>query len=252
MRPKFKVEPGFTAWALSNAAKLPGLYFDSMFTPGLVTAKGSGLLYCSELIHFVYKNRLAPNGPFYESPYDSLSNKIKWKTPALEENARKLGYATQMDFYTPDNLFYSPTTQFVSAYFYNSKYKEDENFSHLQVLMDLFDEEFLRLMQTRSIKRANALEMGAVDVALAGIGFANRIPSLRNMLPEEATSLINSLDLDNDSRHTLLKMYFTVQKLAQHMSQIIDSSDFTDPKWKEKAKARTEHEVLPKLRSLFE
>jgi hypothetical protein len=252
VRPKFKVEPGFTAMALSNAAKLPGIYFDSMFTPGFVTSNGSALLYCSELVHYVYKNRLDQNGPHFESPLDSLSNKLVWKSPVLEENVRKLGYATQADFYTPDNLFYSPTTQFIAAYFNTSKQKSSDKMAYTNKLLDLFDAELFRLMQTQPLKKANPLEKGAIDVALAGVGFANRIGSLRNMLPGEITTVINSLNLDNDSRHTLLKVFFIIQQQGQLISEIVEKSDFTDLQWKEKAKARVENEAIPNLRALFE
>ena len=112
------LEDDFAFKVLEGFEKLGPVHFDSLFHEGILDEHGNGELYCSEFIHYAFKNRLDPNSEsLYESPYDSINTKVIVDSKSAKTNFMKMGVGFDGNFFIPDTLIYSKKMKYMGHYF---------------------------------------------------------------------------------------------------------------------------------------
>ena len=73
---------------------LKNVHFDSLFHEGILDDEGNGELYCSEFIHYAFKNRLDLSAKSQDmpSPYDSLNTSVLVNSTYAQNNLKRWGW----------------------------------------------------------------------------------------------------------------------------------------------------------------
>ena len=112
-------------------------------------SEGNGELYCSEFIHYAFKNRLDLSAKSQDmpSPYDSLNTSVLVNSTYAQNNFEKMGVELSSHFYIPDTLIYSKSMKYLGHYFNgvwggytkpNSLIVADANREFFKIVKDFF------------------------------------------------------------------------------------------------------------------
>ena len=254
LRTGIPVPADFTEVALRNLKRLKSVSFDLLFKPGFVDKQNRALLYCSELIHYLYKNQFLPNGPQGPSPFDLADNRLPWSTKQLRENAEILGYDPEADYFLPDGLLYTPSTQIVGA------------FSHLELgdastnpggylLMEAnsrLTQQISAWMKVRQLKKANFVDRTLIQLGLGAYGIFGGLPFVQGLLPVEIKRVLKEMDTSGKDTATLLKVVLATQKQLTNVKTLAESVDASNPEERKRVLDSLETTVYPELNKLFE
>jgi hypothetical protein len=249
------VSLGFTSRSLHNLTKLKSVSFDLLFKPGFVDDNNQALLYCSEFIHYLFKNRYLPRGISYTSPFDGADNKLPWSSATLKQNAKILGYDTEADYYLPDGLLYSQNTQFIGAF--NSLTLGDEVSNPRGFLLAEVNAELSKkiniLLREKILKKASLTDAILVQFGLGVWNSLSRIPFGQGLFPSELRRVLLMMDTRTNDVSTLLKVVLTVKQELDILKSIVENSkaDASASEIKKLAFDHLEQRTLAKLRSLF-
>jgi hypothetical protein len=253
-RPSFATEPGFTAEALKNLDALGEVEFDVHFTPGLFDSHGKPSLYCSELVHYLFKNRFNPKGHEYTSPFDGMRSTLTHLTTTAQKNMRLLGHNPTDDKFAPESFHYSPHINFVGFKQTDSWIPSDDFIDYMNSIGKRLNADIASLISTKTLAPVPFIFQREVDAALLVGNFSYYILPL---LPQpKADALRSALWLRNILPDGMAKYYFARTAIQYQKAQSVlqpqrDSSGNLPPNWKETIELKYKNEVIPAIKSLF-
>lgn len=246
-RPNFPMQAGFTETAMNRLLKMGNILYDASFVDGIRDWKGRPALYCTELVHDLFKNGFDENGTqFGPSPFDSVRKSYRPEDAQIFANVQRLGLSESPNYYVPDALIYSGELNFVG---YVVTYQESADPKTLELralqseLRQKFHDRTIQLLHERPIRHINKLEQ-------AIIGGILQLGSLTGM-----TAAVDSLSIPNgEGRYYFLKfakIYLDMETYIRSMTYL-DLQGATKPHWQQDARADFDRKVMGDIERFFD
>jgi|GEM_PF-6346951 len=240
IRPKFEVNDGFTTKAMNHLSDQE-VFFDHLFSNGLYNTKGDYQLYCSEFIHFMYKNGFgsAANMP---SPFDFIDTNINTENPKAVNNIKRMGLKPTQNFYVPDHLIFNTETVYIGQNL-NTNYSSSNHPSKEKLQRDLskqFNQKLGELFSTKNIRKIGFLEKLKIDAFILANSYMDWVSA-----PD--------IDFGDSEAKYIFVLYI---QIYQALEEAFDhESDYRTALTDEERSASYEaydSEVVPLINGLFE
>lgn len=154
-----------------------GVIFDLLFNSQMFDSKNSRYsLYCSEFIHYLFKNGFDSHGPVGISPFDFVEFKANFSNPLFVSNMASLGINPRETFFVPDQLFLNPATEIVGLGSFQKEGGTHPSRARLHEELDnRFNEEFGKAFGTRRLKPIGLFEKAQLAIKLQAARFFSSI-----------------------------------------------------------------------------
>lgn len=256
LRPVFFNDPGFTAQTIKNLDLLGKVKFDQFLSPGIYDSKGKPSLYCSELIHFFFKNRFDEKGPTYPSPFDGMRNSLLHTSAVAQKNVSYLGINPKDEKYAPESMHYSPNLNFVG--YTQSSYFSDEKpdvGKYTNNLMRRFNSSFAEFFTSRPFAPVPSSFKRKIDAAI----FLGNVKDL--FLPFLSSSKSAQLNAklsmtgelpEGQAKYYVARMGMELQRAQADLYPHKDANGDLPPNWKEILEENLKNKSIPSIENIFE
>jgi hypothetical protein len=247
VKPVFQTVAGFTTKSMSNLSNKE-IRFDSTFTYGMIAEDGNYLLYCSEFIHFLYKNNFSEGTQLMLSPFDRISSKLSTTNKISLSNFKKMGMKTNQTFFVPDHILFSPDTVFRSSQIEAGAggYSSEGHPSRVRLnkkIANLFNEHLSVRFKTAKFKNVGFFEKLKIDAFILANSYMN---------------WINTPDVsfdDPESKYIFARYIKIQQELIEFTYKLEDGKNFNDQMSQSEVNRKMTHfrnNILPLIDSLFD